>query len=502
MNLEIKTKGLKMPNGDIHVFIPPSPAETERGGIKAKDRTTESLEIVVDPSTGKAYAPTPDTDSTLTEKGVAADSEAVGNEFDKTKESIEAISNTKADAIIETATGEVIRTEISSDLKLVDLKLFGKSEQVQTTVAQLFDDRMVVDGFILENGVLAPQTNNILNEKTSDYIILPKATRLHVSAMGIPNKGSLLWVGVCFYREDKSFIKRMVVVGSYDATTAKNTLEVPSDAVYIRVSYRKFIDVILMLNVGDLLLPYEPYTGGKPSPSPEYPQEIVTAGESGTIDLEITGENTGPQTLTVSTPNGLPGIKVDKDGNYTDSTGQQWICDRIVEKDGVIGIERNVSYKQFDGTEILSDYVGNNTSLMYNTKSVLNYTNGLCEIGKCIYPVTGSEQEEFSFSLGDDGIYIYTKKNSLELQQVLSKMKADGKPLTIYFSTKEQTFEPLPQAEQEKIKALHTNYPTTTITNDENADMEVSYVADTKLYIDKKFAELSQTILATQKALL
>ena len=51
-------------------------------------------------------------------------------------------------------------------------------------------------------------------------------------------------------------------------------------------------------------------------------------------------------------------------------------------------------------------------------------------------------------------------------------------------------------------KALHTNYPVTTILNDENAGMEVSYVADTKNYIDKKFAELNQAIVNTQISLL
>lgn len=33
--------------------------------------------------------------------------------------------------------------------------------------------------------------------------------------------------------------------------------------------------------------------------------------------------------VTVSTPNGLPGISVSSGGNYTDSTGQMWICDEV-----------------------------------------------------------------------------------------------------------------------------------------------------------------------------
>ena len=35
----------------------------------------------------------------------------------------------------------------------------------------------------------------------------------------------------------------------------------------------------VMLNEGDTALPYEPYTGGQPSPNPDCPQEIVSAGK-------------------------------------------------------------------------------------------------------------------------------------------------------------------------------------------------------------------------------
>ena len=39
---------------------------------------------------------------------------------------------------------------------------------------------------------------------------------------------------------------------------------------------------------------YEPYTGGKPSPSPEYPQEIKSAGQGGEIGVTVTGTNLLP----------------------------------------------------------------------------------------------------------------------------------------------------------------------------------------------------------------
>lgn len=57
--------------------------------------------------------------------------------------------------------------------------------------------------------------------------------------------------------------------------------------------------------------------------------------ESELLQLEIGSEATTyepyrtPQILTLQTPNGLPGVPVSKDGNYTDADGQQWICDEI-----------------------------------------------------------------------------------------------------------------------------------------------------------------------------
>lgn len=41
------------------------------------------------------------------------------------------------------------------------------------------------------------------------------------------------------------------------------------------------------------------------------------------------------QRLTLPTPNGLPGIPVTSGGNYTDSTGQQWVCDEVDLERGV-----------------------------------------------------------------------------------------------------------------------------------------------------------------------
>lgn len=46
-----------------------------------------------------------------------------------------------------------------------------------------------------------------------------------------------------------------------------------------------------MVSIGDKVIPWEPYTGGQPSPSPDYPQQIVSAGGDGKIGVEVRGKN-------------------------------------------------------------------------------------------------------------------------------------------------------------------------------------------------------------------
>lgn len=58
----------------------------------------------------------------------------------------------------------------------------------------------------------------------------------------------------------------------------------PSSAVQT-----SFIDNIMLCDEANQT--YEPYTGGKPSPSPEYPQEIVSVGGNGSIEVNVRGKN-------------------------------------------------------------------------------------------------------------------------------------------------------------------------------------------------------------------
>lgn len=59
------------------------------------------------------------------------------------------------------------------------------------------------------------------------------------------------------------------------------------------------------------------------------------------------------QLLTLQTPTGLPGIPVTSGGNYTDPTGQQWVCDEVDLERGV-RVQR-VDKTTFDTTKSLAE---------------------------------------------------------------------------------------------------------------------------------------------------
>jgi hypothetical protein len=62
-------------------------------------------------------------------------------------------------------------------------------------------------------------------------------------------------------------------------------------------------------------------------PTPTAPVPIVSAGDGGTVTVTVSDGANNSQTL--QTPNALPGIPVASSGNYTDESGQQWVCDEV-----------------------------------------------------------------------------------------------------------------------------------------------------------------------------
>lgn len=90
-------------------------------------------------------------------------------------------------------------------------------------------------------------------------------------------------------RKDVFFLPGNVVVGASSSTNGvdrNTTRTVSSEDGYVTVALRlnsegdmNPLDYNIMLNEGSSALPYEPYTGGAPSPSPDYKQDVKNAGK-------------------------------------------------------------------------------------------------------------------------------------------------------------------------------------------------------------------------------
>ncbi len=366
-------------------------------------------------------------------------------------------------------------------MPIVKLSVFGKSEQITTTGANLFNALTITEKHWLntENGNIEPAstfwTSDFIEVEEGDYCLTEKGTNRN-----------------CGYDEGKNFVKALLA--------SKGKITVTSDIKFIRVSgvYETIKPNNFMISRGSTTKPYEPYTGGKPSPSPEYPQEITSCGENSTIDLKIAGDNAEPQTLALSTPSGLLGLKVEENGNYTDKTGQQWITDEIDLARGKYA--QRIAKYVFDGSEALADNIGSSTSYFLKVNDVRSNT-GMCNYGKRI-SITGQKQEELTFSADDNGIYLYTTKTAVEFKNELKQKYDSGKPVEVLYALKTPIEYDLPPEIIAAFKKLHTNYPTTIITNNADAGMELTYAVDTQSYIDSKIAEINMQVVNTQKQLL
>lgn len=194
------------------------------------------------------------------------------------------------------------------------------------------------------------------------------------------------------------------------------------------------------------------------------------------------------QALTVSTPNGLPGIPVTSGGNYTDESGRQWICDEVDFARGVY-VQRVLRGEA--GASNFTSVSGGNAYALILPTAPNYYTTGLCTHAKIKY---SSNPGVGYIGVSPNGVLIFgTDKTTLE---DFRAWLGTGKIQVLVPTQAEPIETPLSAEELAAYAALHTNKPSTTVHNDGGAHMELSYVADTKLYIDNKFTELAAAIVS------
>ena len=180
----------------------------------------------------------------------------------------------------------------SLDAPLERLELGGKTEQVQTSGKNLFDFSNLESGRInISTGALEEHNHT---RRLADYIDITDITSFSFYLPGYNKANGAVYVSIYYYDKDKNYL-------SYkpcgDKIEKYENITPVENAVYIKVSLEQnTIDnpqniFKVQLEKGAKSTAYEPYTGGKPSPSPEYPQEIKSVGrlneDTGKYEVEI-----------------------------------------------------------------------------------------------------------------------------------------------------------------------------------------------------------------------
>lgn len=247
------------------------------------------------------------------------------------------------------------------------------------------------------------------------------------------------------------------------------------------------------------------------TPSPENPVPIVSAGDGGSIGLTVSDSAEQSQQLTISTPTGLPGIPVTSGGNYTDASGQQWLCNYRDYGRGV-DVGGNVNTIIFDGSSDESFYrssvgfqtepvfifsiptdmwVANNIDCLSNQyvpQTVLNSGN-ILQNG---YMWTRSEYFGKTITVRNDAIASESEmKKFLQSNPLVFVLNGNGNV----------TETPIPAEELAAYRSLQT-YPGTTVvsTAEDVAGIEVRYLADGEKYIDRKISEAIVSAAETKLA--
>lgn len=175
-----------------------------------------------------------------------------------------------------------------------EMKVFGWSKQERTTGAQLFPT--ITPSTEVKNGITVEYMEHGkihisgTSEKTVDFMTptFELLAGTYTLSMGV-NIDNTLMRCTLSTTEGLPYFDILNNEASKTETTEDNMILY----LLLRVYGGKTMDITIqpMLNTGTSPLPWEPYTGGQPSPSPDYPQEIVSAGSDGKIGIEVRGKN-------------------------------------------------------------------------------------------------------------------------------------------------------------------------------------------------------------------
>ena len=387
----------------------------------------------------------------------------------------------KAD-ITQYVSGEVISVENAAHVPLNGLKLYGKTTQAGTPTTEapvelvtvgssgsisttikgknLLQDTRTSKADEVSNGVTfvtnadgtitVNGTNNSSTERsilkftiTDKWLFLPAGT--YTAYAGFPDHDTG-YLQLSF--GDKNGSSNDTVVHAYE-TPKTFTINKPQWAwVALCVKAGATVDNLVLkpqIEAGAIATEYEPYMT--------------------------------PQVLTVSTPNGLPGIPVSSGGNYTDANGQQWICDEIDFGRGVY-VQR-IKTMVFDGDESLgSEIVTVSGKTYFRLRYKVNDHDPAYrwDVRSDYFKTLNNKVDYGSVSITSSSyLSLYLSESMQNYDVTQGNAWLAENPVTVQYILA-TPIETAMSAEEMKVYAnLHTNKPNTTVYTDSSAYIEMNY---------------------------
>lgn len=395
-----------------------------------------------------------------------------------------------ANALIGSNTGTTqVTVDDAWEAPIPGLEIAGESEQFSTTGAQLLDLSAVsksAGGAVIntaDGGYQISGTGTLTKAFSASYQLdylknhLKPGNLILKSELTMPKLYIRIWDG-------------STVLAEMQGNSTKQITQEMLNNENVRV------EAFLYGNTGSTITPgtyhpmlyqdgdgtWEPYTGGRPSPSPEYPQEIVSTDVTA---VTVTGEPYQSKTATITLTEPLRGI-----GD---------VRDRIMCRDGVWGVERKIVPLILNGSETWNQF---NTS---GSKSfgVADF-DSLIKIGSALLCDRLSEDKADNVWNGvRDNIIAYSYSSTKYLRiflnstATLDTLKAllSADPMHVIAERKSPTWEPLPADTQAALNALTTYKGRTTITvtaEGPEPDVTLEYVQDTRMVIADLQAQINE----------
>lgn len=209
-------------------------------------------------------------------------------------------------------------------------------------------------------------------------------------------------------------------------------------------------------------------------PTLDAPVPIVSAGDGGTIAVTLGDGGGKVQTLTLLTPNGLPGIPVTSGGNYTDQSGQQWVCDEV-------DLERGVKVQRVNAVDLSACAIIGTTNLAVTKRLAIrlplkakDYTaKALCN--RLPYLV--------SFTI--DTIHFYVDANNVNVFIPIDAKNPEEGEYILFYALATPIETPLTPDEIAAYKALTAYGPDTVVQAGDGAGVKLEYQRDVNIVVKK-----------------